>query len=565
MATTLGAIILILLTSIGYGRLWTAANSFKASDFTSYELIMAGLGVLVTASVVLVIIGPLQNISSLALIAGGSLLGAHHVTNQLAGLTRDRGLVYTICLISVHLALLGYVAWPVSGQHTLGAYDTNLYHLQQVRWMREQGTPLGLANLHIRMGVQSTYLVIAALFEQGVLVARSAWFMPILFPCLGSWWCFATILRLLRAGTKTPLLFYCMVVQLVLFPHLLQISPRLYHDDVVGIMQIIIVGECLRLLELDVSNRPLIVRVKSLLLILTVFCLTIKLSSAATVLAVLFLGAVTHIRILPTRTSFVIVGCLLAAFLIRNFMLSGWVLFPAPVASIPVSWAVPTGYAASSNHNSSMQTVVGHYETIRAWARMPGPNYWLATTEGLSAWWSAWFSRFCKSSECRLLIYSYLMLITALCLIRSRRDLTYVSLVIILGFLPIGYWFLSAPDLRFGTFSFWILWGLIVGVLATRLNLPARPSFALILLWFAYSYSAAFKPVGLPNLIKSPQAQSLNVRTKVTKQGVVINVPATAGDDRCGNAPVPCTPYFQDHLAVKTRGERYIQFSIVSN
>ena len=44
-------------------------------------------------------------------------------------------------------------------------YDTGLYHLQTIKWIKENFLPFGLANLHYEMGYNQSWFIISALIE----------------------------------------------------------------------------------------------------------------------------------------------------------------------------------------------------------------------------------------------------------------------------------------------------------------------------------------------------------------------------------------------------------------
>ncbi len=546
--------------ALGFGRIWYKASDLNRSELVSADLVLAGLSILGFVSICLATIAPLRGLLGIAGLSVGVLFGIVEVIE----VWRRHNWAKNCFSALVLVILLFYFAWPLAVETRLESYDTELYHLQQVQWMGLHGTPLGLANLHSRLGVQSSFLAIATLIEQGAIVGRSAWFMPLLFPLIGLWWSLSTIVTSLRNEDSRVLLVYSLVVAYSVLPQILLASPGLYHDGAAGIIQMVLVGEVLRLVEHGGADSAKTRSVKSLIVLLASFCVTLKLSGAAIAAGAVLLTFLWRPTSKPATAVVIFLVVAVSFFILRNVMLSGWMLFPAPFGGLPLDWAMPFGGFEFRDHNSSIQTVKGHYEIIRAWARLPGPSYYQAAIGGITAWLPHWVARFLGSSEWRLFVCSYISLIISLCCVKSLRDTVGILLVLFLGFIPIGYWFITAPDLRFGAASFVILFGLSLSFVIKRIPIPSWAICAIGCIWILVDFSSALRRAGSPWTISSGEAVALPVDTRTTQQGVSIYVPATPGDDRCGNAPVPCTPYFREDLVIYKEGERYTKFKVGS-
>jgi hypothetical protein len=143
--------------------------------------------------------------------------------------------VYFTFLAAVVIASLGaYTSW-------VGAYDTDLYHAQVVRWYNEYGTPPGLGNLHTRLAFNSSWLSLAALFDNGIWDARSAWIMPAL-SLLGSiLYCLHELIFSRHNGIRLYAL--CILVYAGLKIISGAASPALNYDTPVHILNAVIVLE----------------------------------------------------------------------------------------------------------------------------------------------------------------------------------------------------------------------------------------------------------------------------------------------------------------------------------
>lgn len=170
--------------------------------------------------------------------------------------------------------------------------------------------------------------------------------------------------------------------------------------------------------------------------------------------------------------------------IVRDFLLSGWALYPLGLISLPVPWRTIPGDGARDG--------------ITTYARAPciDMNEVLASND----WFVPWIEAFLQSRE---VFFLRMMLIGALLpLLRpsGRRAWKVISKPLSLALIPsLGtsiIWFITAPDLRFG-------WGAILGLCA----IPG----ALLLAASAYPQGLA-KALGVVALVAFMATQVLNGR-----------------------------------------------------
>jgi hypothetical protein len=560
VVTIIGAWVAILVVCLGYGFLWRKITRVDVSELPSLEEALVGLSIVASSSLALGAISPLRELPGVAFLVLGFFVGIFSL------LTGTRACLPSLWRLAAALmglvGILGLVAWPLAAINYCDAYDSNLYHFQHVRWLRSQGTPLGLGNLHSRLGVQSSFLSLAALFEQWVLVGRSAWFMPAVFPLLGMWWCVATMRRELHNQEQRLLMIYCGVILGFIAPQLLLVIPGLYQDNAAGIVQILLVGECLRLFLGRQLGAESIRRIKSLIFFLSLLCVTIKLSGMVVAVAAVTFATLLHPRVQPHVFTWLIGFFSVIAYSVRSIMLTGWLAFPIPVGRFPVEWAMPVGERGAASHGLAIQTVRGFYDIVRGWARLPGPEYYTSIDGGWGVWWPSWSASFWQTGEARLLGATVGAVALSCLMVRSKRQCAQLGLVLLFGVMPLAYWFVTAPDVRFGASSFWVFWALAVAVLGSRVPGANLMSCALPVVWMVWAWAPAFPRKGQPAIITTVQAAQMPVVEKMLAGGVKIRVPTPEGEDRCGNVHLPCTPYFQTNLKVDRRQGRYLKFVI---
>jgi hypothetical protein len=558
VVTIIGAWVAILLVCLGYGFFWRKITKADLGQLSLLEQALVGLSIVACGSLALGAMGPLRELPGLIFLGVGSVAGLYSLVARARAYSPWRLFAALVGIVGI----LIFVAWPLAATNYCDAYDSNLYHFQHVRWLRSHGSPLGLGNLHSRLGVQSSFLSLAALFEQWVLAGRSAWFMPAVFPLIGMWWCVATMCRDIRHQEQRLLMVYCGIILAFITPQVLLLIPGLYQDNAAGIAQIILVGECLRLFLAREFEAESMRRSKSLILLLSLVCVTIKLSGmVVAVLAVAF-ATLLHSRIQPRFFTLLLAFLSVVAYSVRSIMLTGWMAFPIPVGRLPVEWAMPAGEKGTAPHDMAIQTVLGFYNIVRGWARLPGPQYHTAIDGGWSVWWPSWSASFWQTNEARLLWATVGVLALVCVLVRSKRQCQEIGLVVLFGWIPLAYWFVTAPDLRFGAVSFWILWALSVAALGTRIRGANLLSCALPVMWMTWVWAPAFSRIGSPALDKPVQAAPMSTMERTVSGGVKIRVPTPKGEDRCGNVHLPCTPYLHPNLKVERRGGRYLKFVV---
>ena len=159
-----------------------------------------------------------------------------------------------------------------------------------------------------------------------------------------------------------------------------------------------------------------------------------------------------------------IVLALAVAMLLRDVILSGWLLFPTSPFGIPVPWQLPDPSSASDG--------------ITSWARAPGISG-DAVLEGFG-WFGDWFASFRGSRE------AYLLLLIALgsvltvpfwrrAAISHPRIWAKMSVSLLPVFLLLILWFFNAPDVRFAWAPLIAVVAVPIGWLLSSGVLPSAP------------------------------------------------------------------------------------------
>jgi len=346
--------------------------------------------------------------------------------------------------VFVIVCLGAYASWQ-------GQADTDFYHAQIIRWYNEYGTPPGLGNLHSRLAFNSSWHSLAALFDNGIWDNRSAWIMPSLS-------FFGIILYFLHE------LFFCCKNGIKLYGLCIlawtglkivgsaAAEPTLYYDTPVHIINAVIVLEAYYLLSGYVRNLSKKETYDvAILLMFSVSAFMIKPIGAV---SLLFSGLLTLYLLIRNEkhsvSSWFIVYipafCAFAIWVTKNIFLSGYPLYPLPILALPFDFTMPFSLAESN------------YKVILAWARMPGPGYSQSLENGFFYWFIPWLHH-------ELIAFLALAVFPSVCsilfwfLVVRYAKMKKAIYFFIWTFLSIVYWFITAPNLRFGDGFFWVWLG----------------------------------------------------------------------------------------------------------
>ena len=239
----------------------------------------------------------------------------------------------------------------------------------------------------------------------------------------------------------------------------------------------------------------------------------------------------------------------------RSVVLSGCPIYPLSIGCSRLDWAVP------------LEKVTSMANWIYSWARVPGadPHAVLGNWE----WLTPWIAR-----EKRDLIgFGFPLATTVLFLgmfgaVRRKAPkspsygLHYREVALLAPIVfGIVFWFLTAPDARFGRSLFWML-SMSSAIIflsafdtrsattyrrvATAVFIAANLSF---LAYFVSKGPARLAHVSLSGWQPLPHVE---VSPTPTASGLVVNVPE--GGQQCWDSPIPCTPYFNPGLSLRVKG-----------
>ena len=416
--------------------------------------------------------------------------------------------------------------------------DTELYHVQSIKWINEYGTVPGLANLYLRYGFYTNWFRLISLFELPFVPSNYLY----LNNALCVWFFFFIYYQLKKfSGLHAPTyskhlrLYYILVLLYMLFEwDLFRVaSSSTSYDFVVTVYTLLI----LHLIMFMILHKDI---PRQLHLCLLFFFATLPFFKVSGFLvAVLFLTYVIlfkpPIKYILFFTMIGLAGML--SFLIINYVQTGYPFYPYfATHDLQPEWQVPHDMV---NKFSKFITIHNRYIN-----QSPPPQAW--DTDASFSYMHNWFP-YLTMLDKLLLILSALSLPTAPRVLRRLYpDCHFKILLVLLAcYCMIAIWLLFSPDPRFSFStllftSMFTIAGLLYNVSKQWMTQTILTLTAGIILF--YTASKWITKLPIRNIIQ-PDAVPVPVYQSVVKNDIPFYIPEKFGGNwnrRCYNTPLPC-------------------------
>jgi hypothetical protein len=398
---------------------------------------------------------------------------------SIAAVVAERRWFRPLLLVRSHLpAALGavvLVAWTANHSLAAGGMDDYNYEFQAVRWFFEHPLVPGLANVHGRLGFNNSHHLLAALLSTGPWSGRVNNIVNGFVVSLALVYVFVALIRVQDASRTSAVRIFAAVlfaptVGLVLFgifgPAISTLKADVFVTAGIVILSCILV----RFAESDPGTPEY--RVTAATAILVACLLTTVKLSAATFCAVVLLAVMIHLvraaRNSRTGHNFprVIVGAgvagslLLACFVARGYVLSGYPLYPSSAFALDVDWRVPAAQAEADR------------VFIKTWSQLR-PTYDLASVAGRE-WVRGWLNSLVLTQKLSIVLPVVVLLTLAGQRVRPGKG---SDILLGVGARPVNWalavlgaasicalavWFTQAPAARFASVYFWILLAAVI-------------------------------------------------------------------------------------------------------
>jgi hypothetical protein len=489
-------------------------------------------------------------------------IGVFGILSSRASLQRQLACIWQTERFAVVCGLAVSVLIAFRASRICMDYDTGLYGLGAVRWFITYPIVPGLANLHGRLGFNSSAFLCVAALDQGILrgvydrIFTGLLVVALFSSIIPSW------VRMFRPSSTPAAADW--FVSILLIPASCWLETREFVGTMTDLPATVccLVAAAILFRTLEDRNRgsgdsgPVKLR---LFVAMTLFALAIvfKLSvvvfaSVGWLIALVKLWSCASVgpeRKRPLGASVLLSALIILPWIARGFVLSGYPFYPNTSFGLRVDWRVPV---ASANADAGI---------VRSWARLTSVSP--EDNQGF-AWFRPWFHDFWTD---RLAFLSPTLLTVsgglAVCLALATRKLSRVPgelWLLVPCSIGLAFWILEAPSFRFGEAVIWTTAATLgaLGIQSINPSLTGRKTAILGLhltsLWTMQGRGLwAIWLIGTP-LMTGPGSPSFLGAPAVARQtvsGLTVNIPLEGPE--CWDAPLPCTPYFNRKLALRRK------------
>lgn len=423
-------------------------------------------------------------------------------------------------------------------------YDTGLYHSQAVQWIDEYGVVKGLGNLHHRFAYNSALMCLQALFSMRFMFGQQLHcvngFMYIFFTCyaIGS-------MKIIKYRKVYVSDFIRLVI--LLYYNMDNTYSSLGSDLISLCLVIYLVIKFIEGIEDGISNYEYY----AYLSLLAVIAISFKLSVAAIVLIAIYPAylLIKDKKWLEIIKLVMLGTVLILPFLVRNVIISGYLVYPFPGIDIfNVDWKM------------NKYVCLWDAKEIKSWAQgicdaKQSPTF--------GEWFEIWMNRL--NSIQKYLFYasiisSVMLVVASVTSVFKDRDLKkpVISLTI-MGMLV--YWFVGAPHLRYGVVFMIIpvftLVGTVLMFVNTHYNKMVILGGMILVVVIVFELKTPVnhaKGFRLSNDIVFNQVGFEPFEyTKEEFEGLDMYIPENG--DRIGNRAFPSTPYIANLSRIELLGD----------
>ncbi len=346
-------------------------------------------------------------------------------------------------LFLIFLAVFGYISFQPSSHH-----DDGLYYSTSIKWLQEYGTVRGLVNLNPRIGFNSSWLILQALY--GFAFLKKGLFndlnglllLYVLIFALGG------VIKLIRGDRSLSVLMRAIFILPALAFYRGRGSDWMmfnfnFIESCTADLPVCLLIWIVFILFLESESDP---SKKSLLAFYCLLAFTIKLSAMPLLLLPLFFAVRTgNIKRIFYSAAMGLV--LLSPWIIRNVLLSGYLLYPfSGLDLFHLPWKIP------------IQSVKFQESAIMVMAADPTQPYGQPFSESVLQWFPKWFPRqtiFQKTFFLSTIMATLGFMMMGITMM-IRQGIGFFSkylfhiILVVAGICGISLWLLKGPDFRFG-------------------------------------------------------------------------------------------------------------------
>ncbi len=314
--------------------------------------------------------------------------------------------------------------------------DSSGYHFLSIKWNENFAAVPGLTNLFPQFGYNSSFMVLSAAFSFTEIFHQSIYPINTVLTSLFFLW---ILKKSFQYNTVKRL-----IIVLFLFVLLRQFPINLASPSADSLASILVFYVLFSVFEMD--EKSSLKNDWPYLLLLSSFAIIIKLSTLPLLLVGLlpFLKRtnsfkailLSYLKLLP------LLFILIVPWLIRNVILSGYLIFPFPTVDLfSFDWKVPFDVA------------MGEKIHITQGARMAGEDWVAVSNMSFYQWFPKWIPNVWSDNH-----FNFILLVSGLLsplliinfYLIKKQLLHYFFLAFCIAYTGIIFWMMTSPDIRFG-------------------------------------------------------------------------------------------------------------------
>lgn len=427
--------------------------------------------------------------------------------------------------------------------------DTNSYHIQMIKWIREYGTVPGLANLHERYGFNSSWFSAASLFG---LPTEQFNLYTVLNGALSIWFCFYTIGKAFSSNEKSTTRINSAILLTLFFSFIVW---GLIRGNAASANYDFITTLIVFILFTEIISTKNIESLSTEICIWSVYLFTVRIGNFPFLIPViyLFITAIKKPNWRIVKIYSAIFALLVVPFLIRNVILTGYLFYPITFPDLfNVDWKVD---------RTTIEQLVYY---IRYYNRVNIMTQPLNETASMSfpQWIIPWFRQLVYYDKVVIIISAIGFLGGIVLFLKKFRKLnTVVYLFLFAIIIQLIIWFFLAPDPRFvygcllsGIFIFsFLIFSLAQKISSSGIRFALSACILAISIVYIFQKTVRTKNNNnfiIPKNLPIPEYSEINAG----KINYIIPAPLIPdGDTCCFGLKLPCLYKLNPNL--KLRGE----------
>lgn len=490
---------LVLLSLLGYSFFFKRIINNNKSIIVNISDFFYGLFFILFLSLLINLFFPLK-IFTLFIFIVGLLLFIFAIRNKIYNINFSR--------IFILITLISFI-----GFYNGNNVDSPMYHLQIIKWLTENKINLGLINLEMRFGNNSSWHSILALMDVNLGKWSIKYYISSVFLAV----IIAQSLEY-KLFNLSSLFLFLSVTYLLLFSYLHPFNNGIIlnhlgnpETDIVAMLLFIFSFYLfLVLMDDNFKNNELI----DLFFIVSFLAITTKLSNITLVILIIFI-LVKNKKYKVFKLSNYIILFTGVLWTLRSFLLSGCLLFPVKITCLNTLWLKdPNKIEFFSN------IIMGYARDTRLRDNYLNFEYIIKSNQWLGPWFQDYFL---NTSLLKITSFIIILCLFAfLILLYFKRSLfkkntfnQYFFLILIFFLITIYLWF-KAPEIRFGWGWILALPTLSVSSLALNFKIKNYRNFYLIIYFLIILLSSkSFEKFVMKDLVTNKKIHNYDNIVKI--------------------------------------------------